>query len=166
MIKICQRCGCEFDGYHNRKFCDECRTATKTEAARRYRETHREQCNERSRRYNSEHPEVVREAVRRWRENHREQDRENSHKWRLNNPEKCRELLRRWKQANPERRREINRRYEAKRKHRQYIKLRAEQLRAKLAAKAAKKTPPPKREKHWTDYVSLTPSCIEALIYI
>ena len=44
MIKTCERCGKEFDGHGNAKYCPDCRSKVQLERTHRYRENHRKQC--------------------------------------------------------------------------------------------------------------------------
>jgi len=44
VTKICKRCGVEFEGYGNAKYCVDCKKDVQNAYARGYRERNREKC--------------------------------------------------------------------------------------------------------------------------
>ena len=67
MIKICARCGIEFESRRS-VYCEDCRQIRHFEYANRYKRTHREQINEYQRRYRKTHRDKINEYQRRYRE--------------------------------------------------------------------------------------------------
>lgn len=66
MIKVCARCGIEFEVMNNAKYCEDCRWFAQRDNARRWQAAHRDYYREYGRRWREEHPEQVHEYKRRW----------------------------------------------------------------------------------------------------
>ena len=81
MIKICARCGIEFESRRS-VYCEDCRQIRHFEYANRYKRTHREQINEYERRYRKTHRDKINEYQRRYYETHREQTNEYQRRYR------------------------------------------------------------------------------------
>lgn len=158
MIKQCARCGNEFETRaHNAKYCSDCRVKVRRESCRRWQKKHPEKVLEYQRQWRAANPEKAYEQVKRYRKRHPDVHYAQHKRWRKRHPDKARAQLYRWREKNREH-------YNAYMRHRRYIKFRAERLRAILIAKK-KPAVPQKRERHWSDYVSLTPSICSTYIY-
>ena len=169
MIKKCARCGNEFETRaHNAKYCSDCRVKVRRESCRRWQKKHPEKVLEYQRQWRAANPEKAYALVKRYRQRHPDVRYAQHKRWRKRHPDKARAILYRWREKNREHYNAYNRRYRAEKKRLKWIAERAAHLRAVLKAKAAeRKAKQPKRERHWTEYssLSLVSSCQSTYIY-